>query len=227
METRGSIITVFNQKMKKYISRENLANMLSASDFDICELSNKQTALFIINGHTNYCDNLIPLFVNQVVEGVNFFGKQEKTLSILLDEFDSLIPIKDFSRLISFSRSINVRFTVVIQSYKHLETMYSKEDAEILKMCFGNIIYLLANDIYTLEEISTYCGNELVDGNVVPLITPEELKTMNHFEALVIMPRMMPFKTKMLPDYQTPWGYEDIPNEIPKRIENIVNNFTL
>ena len=227
METRGSIISVFNQKMKKYISRENLSNMLSASDFDICELSNKQTALFIINGHTNYCDNLIPLFVNQVVEGVNFFGKQEKTLSILLDEFDSLIPIKDFSKLIAFSRSINVRFTVVIQSYKHLETMYSKEDAEILKMCFGNIIYLLSNDIYTLEEISSYCGNQLVDGNIVPLITPEELKTMSNFESIIIMPRMMPFRTKLLPDYQTPWGYEDIPNEVPKRIENIVNNFNL
>lgn len=213
--------------MKKYISRENLANMLSASDFDICEISNKKTALFIINGHTNYCDNLIPLLVNQIVEGVNFYGKQQNTLSILLDEFDNMIPIKDFVRLIEFSRSIKVKFIVVIRSYKHLTNMYSKEDTEILKMCFGNIIYLLANDIYTLEDISSYCGNQLVDGQVVPLITPEELKTMDVFNAIIIMPRMMPFKTKLLPDYTIDWGYQTEEVTIPKRILANVKNYEI
>ncbi len=226
-ETRGSILSVFNQKMKKYISRENLSNMLSASDFNICEISNNKTALFIINGHTNYCDNLIPLLVSQIVEGVNFYGKQEQTLSILLDEFDNMIPIKDFVRLIEFSRSIRVKFTVVIRSYKHLLNMYSKEDTEILKMCFGNIIYLLSTDIYTLEEISSYCGNQSINGEIKPLITPEELKTMDIFNAIVIMPRMMPFKTKLLPDYQIDWGYQTEQSELPKRIENIVKNYEI
>lgn len=227
IETRGSILSVFNQKMKKYISRENLSNMLSASDFNICEISNNKTALFIINGHTNYCDNLIPLLVSQIVEGVNFYGKQEQTLSILLDEFDNMIPIKDFVRLIEFSRSIRVKFTVVIRSYKHLLNMYSKEDTEILKMCFGNIIYLLSTDIYTLEEISSYCGNQSINGEIKPLITPEELKTMDIFNAIVIMPRMMPFKTKLLPDYQIDWGYQTEQSELPKRIENIVKNYEI
>ena len=226
-ETRGSILSVFNQKIKKYISRETLSNMLSATDFDLANISNTKTALFIINGHTNYCDNLIPLLVNQIVEGVNLFGKQENTLSILLDEFDNMIPIRDFARLIDFSRSIRVKFTVVVRSYRHLENMYSKEDTEILKMCFGNIIYLLANDIYTLEEISNYCGNQLIDGEIKPLITPEELKTMEVFNAIVIMPRMMPFKTKLLPDYQIDWGYEKVIEEFPLRTENIVNNFNI
>ena len=226
-DTRGSIIAVFNQKMKKYISRENLANMLSASDFDICNISNEKTAMFIINGHTDYCDNLIPLLVNQIVEGVNFYGKQEKILSILLDEFDNMIPIKDFSRLIDFSRSIRVKFTVVIRSYKHLMNMYSKEETEILKMCFGNIIYLLANDIYTLEEISNFCGNQLVDEKIIPLITPEELKTMEIFNAIVIMPRMMPYKTKLLPDYQIDWGYKDELATFPKRKLNNTKNYEI
>ena len=201
--------------------------MLSASDFNICEISNNKTALFIINGHTNYCDNLIPLLVSQIVEGVNFYGKQEQTLSILLDEFDNMIPIKDFVRLIEFSRSIRVKFTVVIRSYKHLLNMYSKEDTEILKMCFGNIIYLLSTDIYTLEEISSYCGNQSINGEIKPLITPEELKTMDIFNAIVIMPRMMPFKTKLLPDYQIDWGYQTEQSELPKRIENIVKNYEI
>lgn len=226
-ETRGSILSVFNQKMKKYISRENLSNMLSSNDFDICEISNQKTALFIVNGHTNYCDNLIPLLVNQIVEAVNFYGKKEKTLSILLDEFDNMIPIKDFVRLIEFSRSIRVKFTVVVRSYKHLLNMYSKEDTEILKMCFGNIIYLLSTDIYTLEEISNYCGMQLVDGKTVPLVTPEELKTMEVYNAIMIMPRMMPFKTKLLPDYKIDWGYETDKAVMPLRTKNDIKRYQI
>ena len=101
--------------------------------------------------------------------------------------------------------------------------MYSKEDTEILKMCFGNIIYLLANDIYTLEEISNYCGNQLIDGEIKPLITPEELKTMEVFNAIVIMPRMMPFKTKLLPDYQIDWGYEKVIEESVRLFEEMAD----
>lgn len=225
VETRGSILSVFNQKIKKYISRENLANMLSASNFDMCDINKKKTAIFIISGHSSYCDNLIPLFVNQVVEVVNYSGRVGKTVHLLLDEFDSLLPIKDFSKIIDFSRSIGIRFTIVIKSYQNLINLYSKEDAEILKMCFGNIIYLLSNDIYTLEEISSYCGMQEVDGKIVPLVTIEELKTMDFFNAIVIMPRMMPFKTELLPDYKINWFYESTDAELPLRNENKINNF--
>ena len=40
---------------------------------------------------------------------------------------------------------------------------------------------------------------------------------MNTFEGIVIMPRMMPFKTKFLPDYQIDWNipFEDC--SIPMR----------
>ena len=37
-----------------------------------------------------------------------------------------------------------------------LLNVYGKENTEMIKMCFGKIIYLLSNDIYTLEEISKY-----------------------------------------------------------------------
>lgn len=213
-ETKGSIISVFTQKIKKYISREELAGMLSVSDFDLKDIGNKTTALFIISGISNYCDNLIPLLIHQIVDYVDIYGSREKHVNILLDEFDSMVPIKDFSRLIEYCRSIRVRFTITIRSYAHLCNMYSKEDAAILKMCFGNLIYLLSDDIYTLEEISKYCGNK---ENGEPLITIEDLKTINTFEGVVLMPRLMPFKTKFLPDFKIDYGFQDIESEIPER----------
>ena len=61
--------------------------------------------------------------------------------------------------------------------------MYSKEEVEILKMCFGNLIYLLSKDIYTLEEISRYCGEEKENK---PLISKEELQTLEPFEVRLV-----------------------------------------
>jgi len=215
-ETRGSILAVFNQKIKRYISRDSLSNMLSTSDFEIEDLTKKKSALFIVSGVSNYCNNLIPLLVNQIIDSIDIVNNQ-KRFNILLDEFDSMVPIRDFSRLIEWCRSIRVRITVTIRSYVHLCSMYSKEEAEILKMCFGNLIYLLSDDIYTLDEVSKYCGNQMVDHKLTPLVTIEDLKMMNTFEGIVIMPRMMPFKTKFLPDYQIDWNipFEDC--SIPMR----------
>ena len=222
-ETRGSIISVFNQKIRKYVSREILSNMMATTDFDITNISNEKTAIFIVSGNSSYSSNLIPLFINQVFDCVDMYGNKEKTLNVLLDEFDTMLPIKDFSKLIHYSRSINLRFIVVVKSYMDLLNMYGKENTEILKMCFANIIYLLSNDIYTLEEISNMCGTI---NEKEKLITVEELKTMKIFEAIVLTPRVMPFKTKLLPDYEIDWGYESSIKTMPKREENIINIYS-
>ena len=213
-ETRGSILSVFTQKIKKYISREDLTNMLGYSDFDMKKIGIEPTALFVVSGVSNYCDNLIPLLINQIIDAVDIYGSEDRNINILLDEFDSMVPIRDFSRMIEYCRSIKIRFVITIRSYIHLCNMYSKQDADILKMCFGNLIYLLSDDIYTLEEISKYCGTK---ENGEPLISIEDLKTIDTFEGLVLMPRTMPYKTKFLPDFKIDYGFEDISSELPLR----------
>ena len=60
-----------------------------------------------------------------------------------------------------------------------------------------------------------------------PLITITELKTLNTFEAIVLHTRMLPFRTKLLPDYQIDWGYQDENIEIPTREKNIVSQYEL
>ena len=221
-ETKGSILSVFTQKIKKYLSREDLTNMLCSSDFDINKIGVEPTALFIVSGISNYCNNLIPLLINQIIDAVDNYGTKEKNINILLDEFDSMVPIRDFSRMIEYCRSIKVRIVITIRSYIHLCNMYSKQDAEILKMCFGNLIYLLSDDIYTLEEISKYCGTK---DNGEPLISIEDLKTIEIFEGLVLMPRTMPFKTRFLPDFKIDYGFEDVVSEIPLREKKEIQVF--
>ncbi len=74
---------------------------------------------------------------------------------------------------------------------------------------FGNIVYLLANDTETLEDISKLCGNQQTDKGIEPLITVEDLKLLNNFEAVILIPRIYPIKTKLLPDYKIDWKFSD------------------
>ena len=216
-ETKGGILATFNQKLKKYISLEDLSNMLSTTSFDLKELSNKKVAIYIVSGLTTQSSYLIPLLVSQLINTTNEFSTKKRMMNIILDEFDSMIPINNFATLINYSRSIGIRFTVVIKSYIDLTNMYGKEQTEIIKSCFPNIIYLLSSDIYTLEEISKMCGNKESNKQIRPLITIEELKVMKVFEAIVLMPRMMPFKTRLIPDYTIEWNLEKKEAEMPKR----------
>ena len=47
-ETRGSILSVFKQKIKLFASRENLSEMLAHNDFDMRDVGRKKTAVFIV-----------------------------------------------------------------------------------------------------------------------------------------------------------------------------------
>ena len=215
-ETRGSILSVFSQKIKRYISRTDLINMISNNEFKIEEFYKEKTIIFIKSGITSISHRLIPLLVTQLIECANLIRNKDR-INFLLDEFDSMLPIKDFTSVIQNSRSLSIRFTVTIQSFEHLKYMY-KENVNILKYCFANIIYLLSEDLPTLEEISRYCG----ETNNKPLITVEELKLLNNFEAIINMIRMLPIKAKLIPDFKINWGYEDKIIELPKRKEQEV-----
>lgn len=216
-DTKGGIFSTFNQKLKKYISKENLSNMMSKSDFDINTIANKKTVVYIVREYNDIANNIIPLFINQVFESVNIYGHNKKQLNIILDEFDSLLPIRNFSEIINYSRSLGIIFTVVIKSYLDLINTYGKENSELIKLCFGNFVYLYANDIYTLEEISKLCGNKKDASGVLPLATMEDLKSLDTFEAVFLLPRLMPYKGKMIPDYKIEWNFGSKKAEFVKR----------
>ena len=226
-ETFGSIVSYFSQKFKRYICREELSNMLAKTDFDLSKICEEKTAIFVVSGNATYSGNLIPLLVNQIINSANI-KQNNKRINIILDEFDSMLPIKNFAKIINYSRSINIRFIVVIKSYLDLINIYGKEDYETIKLCFSNTIYLHSDNIYTLEEISNSCGISSTEkGKDIPLISIQELKLLKAFEAVILVPRMYPFKTTLLPDYKIDWGFNTKEKQIPKRKTNEYKIYSL
>ena len=211
-ETKASILSVFYQKIKPFVSRDNLSNLLSATDTTYKELLENKSAIFIITETSPIAKRLAPLYMSQLIMSKDLYNNK-KPLNMLLDEFGNMVKLNNFVTLLTRARALHIQITMIIQNYMQLANIYGK-DAEMLKLCFTNILYLLSNDIHSLEEISRLCGEA---DRHAPLITVEELKSMKQFEAIVIAPRIYPFKTKLEPNYKIDWGYEPEEAEIPKR----------
>jgi type IV secretion system protein VirD4 len=208
-ETRGSILAVFLQQIRLFVSRETLLKMISTSNFDITNIQKEKTALFIISNNRTYSRKLIPLIIEECYYAATNNNDKTRRLNFVIDDFENLIPIKDFNNMLTLARSLNIKFSIFIRSLLELRNNYGKEETEILKIVFGNIVYLLANDTETLEDISKLCGNQQTDKGIEPLITVEDLKLLNNFEAVILIPRIYPIKTKLLPDYQIDWKFSD------------------
>ena len=211
-ETKPGIVLTFSQRIKKFITKENLSSMMSKSDFDITNIGNEKTAIFVIGGISNYANTLISILLEQIFYSIQMYCNKDNRFNLIIDEFDSLMPIKDFYGKLNYARGINIRITAFIKNLTNLNNIYGNKNKDLIRMCFDNIIYLLANDLYTLEEISKLCG----DTGRGPLISIEELKTMDYFNEIILMPRMMPIKTKVKPDYEIEWDMDKSIIDVPK-----------
>ncbi len=209
VETKGSILSIFIQNIRLFVSREKLLKLLSSTNFDIKSIQKNKTALFILSNNNSTSRRLIPLIIEECYFTATTNNDKTRRLNIVIDSFESLIPIKDFNNMLTLSRGYNIKFSIYIRSLLELRSTYGTEGMEILKMIFGNIIYLLANDTETLEDISKLCGNQQTDKGFEPLISVEDLKLLNNFEAVILIPRINPIKTKLLPDYQMDWNFSN------------------
>lgn len=203
-ETKGSIISVFGQQLKLFVTKEELSKVLSDEVLDINKIINSKTAIFVISNNNAVSKRLIPLFIYELYT-VILSSNTSKRYNFILDDFENFIPIKDFNNLIVLSRGCNIKITIFIKSFITLKNIYGIENTELLKFEFGNIIYLMSNDIETIEEISKLCGKQKIGNELVPLISVEDLRMLKQFEAIVLIQRINPIKTKLIPDYKIVW----------------------
>lgn len=222
-ETKAGILVTFNQRIKKFVTKERLSNAMSKTDFDMTNIGNEKTAIIMISGISSYVNNLITILLDQIFCSVQLYGNKNERFNLVIDEFDSLLPIVDFYSKFNYARGINIKITAFIKNFTNLNNVYGNKNTELIRMCFDNTIYLLANDLYTLEEVSKLCGNT----NKGPLISIEELKTIDFFNEVILVPRMMPIKTKVLPDYEINWNIKKESLELPKLEKNDIKLFNI
>lgn len=218
-DTKNSILSVLKQKIKVFAVTQNLAEMLSRSDFDMETIGERKTAVFMIiqDEKTTY-HALATIFVKQCYESLiavaqRHGGKLPVRTNFLLDEFANMPKFKDITTMITAARSRQIRMTMIIQNFAQLNDVYGKEDAETIRGNCGNILYLLTGELSALEEISKLCGDKIVKvgkdkrEETRPLITVTELQRFTNNEVLVLKHRLPPLRTKFLPFWDTDFGH--------------------
>lgn len=236
-ETKGSILSVFKQKVKLFASRDNLSEMLSHSDIDLESIGEKPTAVFIvIQDEKKTYHSLVTILLKQIYETLirvaqKHGGKLPIRTNFLLDEFANMPPLKDVTTMITAARSRKIRFTMIIQNFAQLDDVYGKEEAETIRGNCGNIIYLITTELKALEEISKMCGEEKSKKDdktaSTPLVTVSDLQRMKQFEVIILRMRKQPFKTKFTPNFKLKWGKKYPPAKYPTRKKEEVHTFDI
>lgn len=236
-QTKASILSVFKQKINLFSARENIAEMLSHSDFDMKDIGRKKTAVFIvIQDEKKTYHSLVTIFIKQCYETLidvaqESGGKLPYRTNFILDEFANMPPLKDVTTMVTAARSRAIRFTFIIQNFSQLYQVYGKENGETIKGNCGNIIYLISSELAALEEISKMLGEvKAKDKEKMaskPLFTVSDLQRLKEWEIIVLRTRMYPFKTKITPNYKMDWGETFPKGNYPQREKKKINVFDL
>jgi type IV secretion system protein VirD4 len=202
-ETFSCVVSTLESKLAVFQMQQNIAAMLSRSDFDMGGIGFEKTAVFIItNDEKTTLNSLVSLFVKQLYQVLidkaqRVGGALPVRVNYLLDEFAQLPTIEDMPSMMSAARSRNIRFTLYVQSLGSLSAKYGKDANTILGNC-TNIAFLAGKEWELLQYISRLCGK---DGYGRPLLSTSVLQRLSKEkgETLILRDRLYPYVAE-LPD---------------------------
>lgn len=219
-KTYSCIISTVNTMLKIFMINNKLCNMLSKNSFDINKIGDEPTAVFIVvPDNKETLNGVISLFVSQISEMLiekadkSKYGRLERRVNWILDEFGNIATINGFSSMITAARSRNMRFFIFVQSLEQIENKY--EDAKtIIANC--SKIFLHSNEYSTLDQISKLCGTRIIGNREYPLMSVRDLQQLSKEkgEALILKNRCKPFVTRLwdIDDYSIfNFKFQDIP----------------
>ena len=199
-DTKGSIMSVLNQKLTEIIGREDLVSRLSYNDFDITNIRKEKTIIYLTYDCTNSIDcSLSNILIEQILYVLNN-DNIKKPYVLLLDEFDyNQRPIVDLNNKLDRLRRVYGQTVLFIKGFELINRIYGKEEVEILKYQVNNMLYLVSNELDTLRFLSEFCGRK---NSTEYLVSPEALRRMPMWSSLYIKSRIMPFYSNLIPFYK-------------------------
>ena len=163
--TMRSYCGVFDGAFKDWV-QPHIVALTTGNTVDIDNLGDKNFAIFIVTRDYEKSDfQVAGLFIDWLYRKA--LEKAEKTknpnqLHFLLDEFGNIPQIKDFENKISTSRSRNIWFHIVVQSYKQIDHVYNPERAVIIRDNCNAQIFLGAQNRQTKEIFASECGKHFI-----------------------------------------------------------------
>ena len=183
-KTLMSTLSTCSSFIQPFIQNDKLARMLSHSTFDLEELTNEKTALYIITDDASpICDPIVGVLISQIQKILvdkayhSKNGKLSTRVNFVLDEFCSF-HVPDIASALATHRSRNIRYYLCVQSIDLLEKRYPNYK-NMITNCAATL-FLGSTEMDLLKMISERCGTTEItlSGHEEPLISPSELMTL-------------------------------------------------
>ena len=239
-KTTANISASTSTFLQPFLIQPAMTEMLSNSSFQIEGMYDWPTVLFIITpDETSTYDAICGMLIDNIYARlIDVYTRKYQNrcqpgcrVNFVCDEFCNL-KINDMGPKISACRSREIRFFLVCQSMKQLESTYP--DAAIIEGNCKNIIFMQSSDISLLQYISALCGttNITESGEPEPLVSLGMLKNLKKeqdFKEILFIRDNIIYRGKF-PDcdtYQCIQKYHSSqPCDIPTRTTNGIQVFS-
>ena len=209
--TKGSVSSVFSDKIKYFLTNEDILRMTSVSEFDLKQLGQKKTAVFIgIHDEKGTYHELPSILISQIYEELIKLARNESKLSrlkvpvyVVWDEFANGAKWDNIVNALTAGLSRGVRFCLVIQDFAQLKSKYGDDKAETIRSNCQNLYYLLAGEYSTLKDVSDLCGSKIIwnhnrqEKEMVPVFSTDALSKLSMGEVVIKRQRMNPSNPRL------------------------------
>lgn len=120
-ETRLSILSVVEQKLNMYLYREDLADSMKNATFKVEDINENKTAIFVVGKKS--LNTLVNILLGQVV--VESIKKKYKT-NFIIDSFDTLPVIENFSDLFNIINENNLNIYLHTEDHDYINNNYKE-----------------------------------------------------------------------------------------------------
>lgn len=162
--TRGSFYTSALTTLRLFTSK-SIYGITNQSDFSITGVGERKEALFIIlpDEKTTFYP-VASLIISQQYELLANMadrrgGRLKQRVNFILDEFGNFTTIADFTNKLTVGGGRGMRFNLFLQSFAQLKDKYEDNSANTIKSNCQTWIYLQADDMETLKEMSEKLGS--------------------------------------------------------------------
>lgn len=165
-KTRGSFMTSTLSTLAIY-NGQNLAKLLSESDFSFSDYADGKHVLFIINPDENSKYNpIVSVLIDQAYQELVRCATAtkdmhlKKRLHFLLDEAGNMAPINQIQNKLTVALSRWIFFHLFLQDDNQLDEVYGDQIAKIIRGNCNLKTFISSADMNTCKAISEEIGNE-------------------------------------------------------------------
>ncbi len=156
-DTKDSILSVASQKLKLYILKQDLLNMLSTTDFEIENFGQKKTALFIVTRPGHNVNTIADILIEQILEVT---CDHKTKLNVVLDNIETIPSINSLKQFLDMLLP-NIKIIIATRNENNLKEMYpDRTFANILeKVNVEDMEKCIAKDACDIKESIEYPEN--------------------------------------------------------------------